>query len=142
MYLKQILRRLTEFYLIAISIYCYLFKLNFYLKGNIQLCGNCRLSYYLRNNSRQKKTQSRPSQLRIRFASFHPYQRGQIEGQKRESMVANTDKRATRINRYKRRGRGGRGRDTSPKFRTICHPSEGLRKYLKSSPAPRATLSA
>lgn len=27
-------------------------------------------------------------------------------------------------------------RDTSLKFRPICHPSEGLRKYLKSWPAP------
>jgi len=35
-----------------------------------------------------------------------------------------------------KKGRGGGGRDTSPKFRPICHPSERLRKYLKSSPAP------
>lgn len=36
----------------------------------------------------------------------------------------------------KEEGAGGGARDTSPKFRPICHPSEGLRKYLKSWPGP------
>lgn len=125
------------------SLYC-LFVTQFLLKRTPGLLSRkCYLDYQITYNqiTRQLSASSKEDTKSIeetkntdRFVSL--LSTGANRGtKKRESMVANANKRATRINRCKRE-RSGRGRDTLPKFRPICHPSEGLRKYLKSSPAP------